>query len=57
MPVVPSDYQCGFKCFRFAVKLCFAIIINKTHGHSLRELGVDLREECFLLGQLYVACS
>jgi hypothetical protein len=42
-----SDYPFEFKRFRFPVKLCFAVIINKAQGQSLKKIGIDLRMESF----------
>jgi hypothetical protein len=33
------------------------MIIGKTQGQSLKEVGIDVSEECFSHGQLHVACS
>ena len=57
IPLIPSDYQFQFKRLQFPVKLCFAMTINKSQGQTLKLAGVDLREDCFSHGQLYVACS
>ena len=42
---------------QFPIRLCFAITINKAQGQSLSTVGVDLRQQCFTHGQLYVALS
>lgn len=57
IPLIPSDYHFMFKRLQFPVKLCFAMTINKYQGESLKLAGVDLRNDCFSHGQLYVACS
>ena len=57
IPVIPSDYHFQFKRLQFPLKLCFAMTVNKAQGQSLKMAGVDLREDCFSHGQLYVACS
>ena len=57
IPLIPSDYHFQFKRLQFPVKLCFAMTINKAQGQSLKVAGVDLRNDCFSHGQLYVACS
>lgn len=31
--------------------------VNKAQGQTLDVAGVDLRNDCFSHGQLYVACS
>lgn len=57
IPLIPSDYQIDFKRLQFPVKLCYAMTINKAQGQTLKVAGVDLRNDCFSHGQLYVACS
>lgn len=57
IPLIPSDYHFQFKRLLFPVKVCFAMTINKAQGQSLKVAGVDLRNDCFSHGQLYVACS
>jgi len=57
IPLIPSDYHFEFKRLQFPVKLCYAMTINKAQGQSLKLAGVDLRNDCFSHGQLYVACS
>ena len=57
IPLIPSDYHFQFKRRQFPIKVCFAMTINKAQGQSLKMAGVDLREDCFSHGQLYVACS
>ena len=42
---------------QFPIRLSFAITINKAQGQSLSTVGVDLRQQCFTHGQLYVALS
>lgn len=31
--------------------------MNKSQGQSLKVIGIDLWEQCFSHGQLYLACS
>ena len=57
IPLIPSDYPFQFKRLQFPVRMCLAMTVNKAQGQSLKETGVDLREDCFSHGQLYVACS
>lgn len=57
IPMIPSDYPFQFKRLQFPIKICFAITINKAQGQTLKVTGVDLQNECFSHGQLYVACS
>jgi hypothetical protein len=40
---------------QFPFRLCFAMTIDKPKGQSLRRVGLDLREQVFSHGQLYVA--
>ena len=40
---------------QFPLRLCYAMTIDKSQGQSLRRVGLDLREQVFSHGQLYVA--
>ncbi|TKR86619.1 hypothetical protein L596_011175 [Steinernema carpocapsae] len=42
---------------QFPVRLGFALTINKSQGQSFKVVGIDLHEEIFVHGQLYVAFS
>ena len=42
---------------RKLLECAFAMTINKSQGQSLNVTGIDLRDECFSRGQLYVAMS
>ncbi|CAK1600893.1 unnamed protein product [Parnassius mnemosyne] len=42
---------------QFPLKVCFAMMINKSQGQSLKTAGIDLRGDCFSHDQFYVACS
>ncbi|KIM55401.1 hypothetical protein SCLCIDRAFT_134768 [Scleroderma citrinum Foug A] len=42
---------------QFPVHLAFAMTINKSQGHSVKYVGLDLRTPVFSHGQLYVALS
>jgi ATP-dependent DNA helicase PIF1 len=56
IPMIPTDMLFEFKRLQFAVRLDFAMPINKAQGHRyLCEL--NLENPCFSNGQLYVACS
>ncbi|XP_015380518.1 PREDICTED: uncharacterized protein LOC107174180 [Diuraphis noxia] len=57
IPMIPSDYPFQFKRMQFPVKACFAITINKSRRQTLKFAGIEIREDCFSHGQLYVACS
>ncbi|KAG2457947.1 PIF1 helicase, partial [Polypterus senegalus] len=57
IPVIPSNLPFQFKRVQFPVRLCFAMTINKSQGQTLQKVGIDLRQDCFTHGQLYVVCS
>jgi ATP-dependent DNA helicase PIF1 len=57
IPLIPSDIPFRFKRLRFPLRVSFAITINKAQGQSFNTVGVDVSEECFSHGQLYVVCS
>jgi len=57
IPLIPSDLTIEFKRVQFPVRVSFAVIINKSQGHTFTCVGVDLREDCFSHGQPYVALS
>lgn len=57
IPFVPMDMVVEFRRIQFPIKLAFAITINKSQGQTLRVAGLDLTNQCFTHGQLYVACS
>jgi hypothetical protein len=42
---------------QFPIRLAFALTINKAQGQSLRNVAIDLRQQVFCHGQLYVAFS
>ena len=48
---------CTLQRKQFPVKLAFAMTINKSQGQTFEYVGVDLTEEVFSHGQLYVAFS
>ena len=42
---------------QFPEKLALSMTINKSQGQTLEFVGMNLEEDCFAHGQLYVACS
>jgi ATP-dependent DNA helicase PIF1 len=55
--MIPTDMPFEFKRLQFHVRLAFAMTINKAQGQSLYVCGLNLENQCFSHGQLYVACS
>ncbi|PIA29092.1 hypothetical protein AQUCO_06300048v1 [Aquilegia coerulea] len=55
----PSVSETPFQMARrqFPVRLAFAMTINKSQGQSVKYVGIDLRNQVFSHGQLYVALS
>ena len=59
IPLIPSNSTLPFE-FRhvqFPVSLCFAMTINKSQGQTFKAVGVDMTDESFTHGMLYVALS
>ena len=42
---------------QFPLRVCYAMTINKSQGQTLCRVGLDLRDDVFCHGQLYVALS
>lgn len=57
IPMIPTDLPFTFKRLQFPIKLSFAITINKSQGQTYKHVGLDLRQQCFSHGQLYVGLS
>ncbi|XP_014776285.1 uncharacterized protein LOC106873444 [Octopus bimaculoides] len=57
MSLSPSAVPFEFTRRHFPVKVCFVISINKAQGQSLQVVGLDLAQQVFTHGQLYVGCS
>lgn len=41
----------------FYLKVYFSMAINRYQRKTHKFVGIDLRENCFLPGQFFVACS
>jgi len=41
----------------FPLKLSYSVTINKAQGQTFKHVGIDLRQDCFSQGQLYVVFS
>lgn len=57
IPLHTNDCDISFSRLQFPVKLAYAMTINKSQGQSFTTTGIDLRNEVFTHGQLYVALS
>ena len=59
IPLIPSNSMLPFEFRRvqFPVSLCFAMTVNKSQGQTFKAVGVDMNEESFTRGMLYVALS
>ncbi|CAM9218937.1 unnamed protein product, partial [Ectocarpus sp. 12 AP-2014] len=47
----------SFRRQQFPLRVCYAMTINKSQGQTLARVGLDLRDDVFCHGQLYVALS
>ncbi len=52
-----SELPFQFRRPQFPCKPCFAVIINKAQGQTLKKIGVDLQAQFFSHEQLYVTAS
>lgn len=52
-----ADFSFIFSRRQFPVRISFAMTINKSQGQTLDRVGLDVSEQVFGHGQLYVSCS
>ena len=52
-----EDFFLEFQRKQFPLRVSYAITVNKSQGQSLTRVGVDLTNNAFSHGQLYVALS
>lgn len=57
IPLISNDSAIEFKRLQFPIKVAFAMTVNKAQGQSFNVVGVNLQQEVFSHGQLYVAMS
>ena len=57
IPLLSTNLPFTFKRLQFPVRLSYAMTINKAQGQTLSTVGINLSNDCFGHGQLYVACS
>ena len=59
IPLIPTNSALPFEFRRlqFPISLCFAMTINKSQGQTFKAVGIDLTDESFAHGMLYVALS
>ena len=52
-----DQYPFEFGRTQFSIRLAFAMTINKLQGQTFERIGIDLRQDVFNHGQLYIALS
>lgn len=57
IPLMSNDSIIEFKRLQFPIKIAFVLTINKSQGQSFNEIGIDLQQEVFSHGQLYVSMT
>ena len=59
IPLIPSNSMLPFEFRRvqFPVSPCFVMTINKSQGQTFKAVGVDMTDESFSHGMLYVVLS
>ena len=56
IPLIPA-LPFEFRRLQFPISLCFAMTVNKSQGQTFKAVGIDLTDESFTHGMLYVALS
>jgi len=51
------DLPFTLRRIQLPIRLAFSMTINKSQGQTFDKIGLDLREQCFSHGQLYVGLS
>ena len=54
---MPSDLPFSLKHVNFPIMPCFAISVHEEIGQSMKLLDLNLMEDPFSHGQLYLTCS
>jgi ATP-dependent exoDNAse (exonuclease V) alpha subunit len=56
---IPDNKELPFQYKRrqFPLRVCYAMTINKSQGQTIGKVGLNLSQEVFTHGQLYVALS
>lgn len=57
IPLMSIDSIIEFKRLQFPFKICFGMTFNKSQAQTFNEVGIDLQQEVFSHGQLYVAMT
>ena len=52
-----KDLSLNLIRLQFPIRLAYAMTINKAQGQSLMHVGINIQDEVFSHGQLYVAMS
>ena len=62
VPRITFEVEVGARGITFhrhqsSLRVCYAVTINTSQGQALTTVGLDLRDDVFCHGQLYVALS
>lgn len=57
IPLISNENVIEFKRLQFPIKIAFVLTINKSQGQSFNMIGIDLQQEVFSHGQLYVSMT